>query len=155
MSAGAVVLVTYLAVVLGFGFWFARKSATTDEFMSAGRSLPGWAVGLSMFGSYISSISFLANPGKAYSSNWNAFVFSLAAPLAAWVAVRWFMPFFRSTGEVSAYEHLERRFGRWAHLGVFARLEGVLGHLSLSAERERLLRLACQRAASLKARAGR
>ena len=40
--------------------------------MAAGRSLPGWAVGLSMFGSYISSISFLANPGKAYAANWNA-----------------------------------------------------------------------------------
>jgi SSS family solute:Na+ symporter len=82
--------------------------------MAAGRSLPGWAIGLSMFGSYVSSISFLANPGKAYSSNWNPFVFSLATPIAAAIAVRWFVPFYRRMGHVSAYEHLERRFGPWA-----------------------------------------
>ncbi|MCC6493916.1 MAG: sodium:solute symporter, partial [Pirellulales bacterium] len=38
----------------------------------------------------------------------------LATPLAALIAVRWFVPFYRHTGEVSAYEHLEHRFGRWA-----------------------------------------
>ena len=82
--------------------------------MAGGRVLPGWAVGLSMFGSYVSSISFLANPGKSFAGNWNAFVFSLATPIAALVAMRWFVPFYRRSGEVSAYEHLERRFGTWA-----------------------------------------
>jgi SSS family solute:Na+ symporter len=82
--------------------------------MAAGRSLPGWAIGLSMFGSYISSISFLANPGMAYGGNWNRFVFSLATPIAAAIAVRWFVPFYRRQGEISAYEHLEYRFGQWA-----------------------------------------
>ena len=109
-----VVLVGYLAIVVGLGFWFARTSGQTDEFMAAGHSLPGWAIGLSMFGSYISSISFLANPGKAYEGNWNPFVFSLATPIAAAIAVRWFVPFYRRQGEISAYEHLEHRFGRWA-----------------------------------------
>src|SRR5687768_3838680 len=108
------VLLAYLTIVVGMGLWFARRSGNTDEFMAAGRSLPGWAIGLSMFGSYISSISFLANPGKAYADDWNAFVFSLATPIAAAAAIRWFVPFYRRTGEVSAYEHLERRFGGWA-----------------------------------------
>jgi SSS family solute:Na+ symporter len=67
-----------------------------------------------MFGSYISSISFLANPGSAYAGNWNSFAFSLATPIAAAVAVRWFVPFYRRQSEISAYEHLERRFGQWA-----------------------------------------
>ena len=74
-----------------------------------------WAVGLSIFGSYVSSISFLANPGKAYGpSNWNAALFAFIMPPAAWIAVRWFVPFYRHTGEVSAYTHLEHRFGAWA-----------------------------------------
>lgn len=113
-SANLIVLSTYLVAIVGAGLWFTGKSQSSDEYMAAGRSLPGWAVGLSMFGSYISSLSFLGNPGKAYASNWNAFVFSLATPLAALIAVRWFVPFYRHTGEVSAYEHLEHRFGRWA-----------------------------------------
>jgi SSS family solute:Na+ symporter len=104
----------YLGIVVAVGLWYARRRSDIDEFTAANRALPGWAVGLSMFGSYVSSISFLANPGKAYGSNWNAFVFSLATPIAAAIAVRWFVPFYRKTGEVSAYAHLERRFGPWA-----------------------------------------
>jgi SSS family solute:Na+ symporter len=112
--ADLTVLFAYLAAVLGVGFWFARRSSDTSEYTAAGRSLPGWAIGLSMFGSYISSISFLANPGKAYAGNWNAFVFSLATPIGALVAVHWFVPFYRRSGHVSAYEHFEERFGLWA-----------------------------------------
>jgi SSS family solute:Na+ symporter len=113
-DADIVVLVAYLGAVVGIGLWCGRRGASSEGFMAAGRSLPGWAVGLSMFGSYISSISFLANPGKAFESNWSPFVFTLAMPIAAAVAVRWFMPFYRRLGDVSAYEHLEHRFGSWA-----------------------------------------
>ena len=88
--------------------------------MAAGRSLPGWAVGLSIFGTYVSSISFLALPGKAYNANWNPFVFSLSLPLAAWVGVRFFVPYYRKAGDVSAYRALERRFGSWARLYAVA-----------------------------------
>jgi solute:Na+ symporter, SSS family len=108
--------------------------------MSAGRSLPGWAVGLSIFGSYVSSISFLANPGKAFGGDWNAFVFALPLPVAVWIAVKWFVPFYRNSGEVSAYTHLERRFGPWARnyavvcylLTQMARLGTILYLLALA-----------------------
>src|SRR2546423_9935187 len=100
--------------MLGMGLWSGRKSTETDAFMAAGRSLPAWAVGLSLFGTYVSSISFIALPGKAYDTNWNGFVFSLSLPLAAWIAGRWFVPFYRRRRQVSAYEHLEERFGPWA-----------------------------------------
>jgi SSS family solute:Na+ symporter len=113
-SIDLAVLIAYLLAVVGIGAWFAVRRGDSDDFMAASHSLPGWAVGLSMFGSYVSSISFLANPGKAYADNWNAFVFSLATPVAAAVAVQWFVPFYRQTGEISAYEHLEHRFGLWA-----------------------------------------
>src|SRR5262245_19442662 len=109
-----IVLVLYFAAMLGIGFLFVRKSGHTDEYMAAGRSLPGWAVGLSLFGAYVSSISFIALPGKAYKENWNGFVFSLSLPIAARISTRWFVPFYRRLGQVSAYEHLEKRFGAWA-----------------------------------------
>ena len=72
-----IVLIAYLVSVVGLGLWLGRKNPSTDEFMAAGRSLPGWAIGLSMFGSYISSLSFLANPGKSYATDWNAFAFTI------------------------------------------------------------------------------
>jgi SSS family solute:Na+ symporter len=88
----------------------------------------------------VSSISFLANPGKSYAGNWNAFVFALALPLTAWVAVKWFVPFYRKTGELSAYNHLETRFGPWARtyavvcylLTQVARLGTILYLLALA-----------------------
>lgn len=134
------VLAAYLIGVVGFGCWFAWRSGSSEQFMSAGRSIPGWAVGMSIFGSYISSISFIANPGKAYQDNWNAFVLALSMPLAAWISVKYFVPFYRRTGQVSAYEHFEARFGAWARtygvicflLTQLARLGTILYLLALA-----------------------
>ncbi len=113
-TADLAVLVIYIAGIFGLGCWLARRNRSTDEFMAAGRSLSGWVVGLSIFGTYMSSIGFLGNPGKSYSGNWNPWVFGLSLPLAAWVATRYFVPVYRGSKEVSAYYHLEKRFGPWA-----------------------------------------
>jgi len=113
-----VVLGVYFAVVLGVGIYFYRsgRSSTAAGFTKADGAMPGWVVGLSILATYLSSISFLALPGRALAGNWNAFVFSLSLPLAVWVAARWFVPYYRATGEVSAYSHLETRFGPWARV---------------------------------------
>ncbi len=108
------VMAAYLLSTVLLGLWVGRNSRTPEAFMAAGRKIPGWAVGLSIFGTYVSSISFLALPSKACAQNWNAFVFSLSIPLTTWIAVRYFVPFYRNAGGVSAYEHLEARFGPWA-----------------------------------------
>ena len=115
-----VVLVVYLAAVVVFGCWFVRRSRTTEGFMAAGRCLPGWAVGLSIFGTYLSSNTFIGVPGKAYAGDFNRFAFSLSLPIAALIAVRYFVPFYRRSGEISAYYHLEKRFGLWARTFAMA-----------------------------------
>jgi SSS family solute:Na+ symporter len=108
------ILVVYLAVLVGWGCGFVRTATSAEAYMSAGRSLPGWVVGLSMFGSFVSTLTFLGNPAKSWAGNWNTWVFALSLPFAAVVAARWFVPFFRQSGEISAYHHLEHRFGAWA-----------------------------------------
>jgi SSS family solute:Na+ symporter len=108
-----IVLVVYLGGIVGFGLWVGRRGGS-DAFMAANRGIPGWAVGLSIVGTYVSSITFLALPSKAFAGDWNAFVFTLTLPPAMWVAARYFVPFYRQAGSLSAYEHLERRFGPWA-----------------------------------------
>ena len=110
------VLLAYLVLVVGVGFWFARRSGSSEGFMKAGGRLPGWVIGLSLFGTYLSSNTFIGVPGKAYAGNWNALVFSLSIPIAVLIATRFFVKFYRDTGEISAYEHLERRFGVWARI---------------------------------------
>jgi len=110
------VLLGYFVGIMGLGLYFWRRNDSADQFTAGGRSLPGWLCGLSIFATYLSSISYLALPGKAFVDNWNAFVFSLALPLAAAIAVRFFLPLYRKSGEVSAYSLLEHRFGLWARI---------------------------------------
>jgi len=112
----SIVLFIYVLAVTGFGLLFYRRASSTEGFTVANRRLPGWVVGLSIFGTYLSSISFLALPGKAYSSNWSILAFALSLPIAAYVATRWFVPLYRSTRDISAYAYLERRFGLWARM---------------------------------------
>jgi SSS family solute:Na+ symporter len=111
-----IVVAIYFVATMGVGVYFWSRSRTVDAFTAANHSLPGWLTGLSILGTYVSSISFLALPGKAFAANWNPFVFSLSIPLATWIAVRWFLPFYREGGHVSAYVHLEERFGTWARV---------------------------------------
>lgn len=108
------VILLYLAGMIAVGVYFSRKTGSADQFTTASGRIPGWAIGISLYATFLSSNTFLGVPGKAFGSNWNSFVFSLSMPLAAWVATRFFVPFYRHTGEVSAYTHLEHRFGPWA-----------------------------------------
>jgi len=109
-----ILFIIFTGGIVLMGSSFFRKKATSDDFMSAGRSIPGWVVGMSIFSTYVSSISYLGYPGKSYAGDWNAFVFSLSIPIASWIAARWFVPFYRRQSSVSAYSFLERRFGSWA-----------------------------------------
>ena len=111
--------VIFLAFTLGvvvFGCSFFKKGSSADEFTSAGHSIPGWVVGMSIFATYVSSISYIGYPGKAFAADWNAFVFSLSIPIASYFAAKYFVPFYRHSGSVSAYTFLEEKFGAWARL---------------------------------------
>ena len=101
-------------IILGASFYFRNK--TSDQFTSGERRLPAWVVGMSIFATFVSSISFLALPGKAYMTNWNAFVFSLSIPFATFMTIKFFIPLYRGIGNISAYYYLEQRFGAWARI---------------------------------------
>ncbi len=108
------IIVIYLITMVGVGIYFSRKNRSSDQYTKASGAIPGWAIGLSLYATFLSSNTFLGVPGKSFGSNWNAFVFSISMPFAAIVAYRLFIPFYRSVQEVSAYSHLEKRFGLWA-----------------------------------------
>src|SRR3954467_5331050 len=110
------IIVIYLLSMVLVGFYFSRKNKNSEQFIKASGTIPGWAIGLSIYATFLSSNTFLGVPGKAFGSNWNAFVFSISMPLAAWIASKYFVPFYRGTGEISAYTHLEKRFGPWARM---------------------------------------
>jgi solute:Na+ symporter, SSS family len=108
------VFLAYMAGIVLFGSLFFFKNRDTDSYTAGSGRIPAWAVGMSIFATFVSSISFLGLPGKAFQSNWNAFVFSLSIPIASVLAVKFFVPLYRSEKSISAYAYLEKRFGPWA-----------------------------------------
>ena len=111
-----IIFIVFTLGVVVFGCSFFKKGSSADEFTSAGHSIPGWVVGMSIFATYVSSISYIGYPGKAFAADWNAFVFSLSIPIASYFAAKYFVPFYRHSGSVSAYTFLEEKFGAWARL---------------------------------------
>ncbi len=111
----AAVLV-YLAGMAAMGIHFARRNQNTEEYFVGSRSFPGWAVGLSMLGTSISSVTFLAFPAAAYVLDWRQLVSNLMLPFVAVLAILVFIPFFRRGRLTSAFEYLGDRYGPGARL---------------------------------------
>lgn len=114
-------IIIFLAYLLGitlFGSSFFWKNKSESAFTLGNRDIPNWVIAMSIFATFISSISFLALPGNAYLTNWNAFAFSLSLPVAIIIAVRYFVPLYRRINSPSAYTFLEQRFGPWARIYV-------------------------------------
>ncbi|MFA6589647.1 MAG: sodium:solute symporter, partial [Bacteroidales bacterium] len=94
-----IVFIAFLVGIVLFGssFYFRnKKKQSTGQFTVAGGNLPSWVVGMSIFATFVSSISFLGYPGEAFTNNWNPFVFSLSIPIATWLAAKLFVPLYRS-----------------------------------------------------------
>ncbi|RKX29281.1 MAG: sodium:solute symporter, partial [Verrucomicrobia bacterium] len=101
----------YFAGMGYLGYYFSKKNKDTEEYFVGGRSFKGWVLGLSMVGTSISSISFLAYPADAYRTAWIRMLPNFVMPIAAIAALLVFIPFFRSSKMTSAYQYLGRRYG--------------------------------------------
>lgn len=111
-----VVIVLYLMGMVGLGIWFSTRNRTTEDYFLGNRSFPGWAIGLSMLGTSISSVTFLAFPAAAFTLDWRQLVSNLTLPFVAVLAILVFIPFFRRGKTTSAFEYLGERFGPGARL---------------------------------------
>lgn len=106
------ILGVYLFLLLAVGFYCSRHENGVDDFFLAGRRIPWWAAGLSLFGTQLSAITFMAIPSKTYSSDWRYFIGNMSVIfIAAPVTCMFFIPFFRRLNVSTAYEYLEKRFG--------------------------------------------
>src|SRR5690625_7378514 len=79
---------SYLIGIIILGASFYDKDNTSDTFTTGDHKFPVLAVTLSIFATFVSSISYLAFMGNAYGSNWYVFVFSLSLPIAGFIVLR-------------------------------------------------------------------
>ncbi|MEQ9581939.1 MAG: sodium:solute symporter, partial [Arenibacter sp.] len=117
-SLDLIVFFIYIGGIALFGGSFFKKSRTSSSYTMGNNDIPGWVVTMSIFATFVSSISYLALPGNAYHSNWNALAFSLSLPIASLIAVKYFVPLYRKINSPSAYTYMEQRFGAWARIYV-------------------------------------
>ncbi|UCD30276.1 MAG: sodium:solute symporter [Planctomycetota bacterium] len=105
------IVAVYLGIVVLVAAWFARRQKSTEEYFVGGRTIPGWAAGLSLFGSAISTTTFLAYPGDGFGGNWINLLPGIMLPIAIVLVAFVILPFYRNIVKMTAYEYLEKRFG--------------------------------------------
>ncbi len=106
------VLGAYMATMLGMGCYFSKREKTTRDFFLAGGRIPWWAAGLSMVGTTLSAISFMAIPAVAFATDWVRILNSYSVIFVTPIVVYFILPFFKRLEVVTAYEYLEKRFNR-------------------------------------------
>src|SRR5690606_3661633 len=106
-----VIVVVYVFGMLSIGWYYNRKNKTKDDYMLGGRKMNPIAVGISLFATLLSTLSYLAYPGEMIKHGPGIFMSLLAFPLIYFVA-GWFMiPHIRKLNVTSAYEILEKKLG--------------------------------------------
>lgn len=123
------VLVVYFLILVGMGVYFSKREKSTDAFFLGGRKIPWWAVGISIFGTSLSAITYLSIPAMGYASNWVFFLANIGIVLVAPFVVIYYLPKFRSAPITTAYEYLELRFN------LPIRIYGSLCFMSFQAAR--------------------
>jgi hypothetical protein len=105
-----IVLVLYFGVLVFIGYYFSRRQKNSEDYFKGGQRIPWWAAGLSLFGTSLSAITFMAIPAKAYATNWSYMLFNSGILMVAPIIMFVFIPFFRKLNITTAYEYLEVRF---------------------------------------------
>ncbi|HEX8558205.1 MAG TPA: sodium:solute symporter [Pyrinomonadaceae bacterium] len=104
------VVVAYLAYIIWSGVKMSRHSDKAEGYFLANRSLPWWAVGLSVMATQLSAITLVGTTGQAYSDGMRFIQFYYGLPLAMVILCVTAVPFFYRARVFTAYEYLEKRF---------------------------------------------
>ena len=104
------VVAAYLVWVVSDGLRRTKNSREIEGYFLANRSLPWWAVGLSVMATQLSAITLVGTTGQGYSDGLRFIQFYFGLPLAMIVLCVTVVPFFHRARVFTAYEYLERRF---------------------------------------------
>ena len=101
----------YVAYVVVDGVRRARGTHEIQGYFLANRSLPWWAVGLSVMATQLSAVTMIGTTGQGATDGLRFVQFYFGLPLAMVILGVTLVPFLRGAGVYTAYEYLERRFG--------------------------------------------
>jgi len=104
------VLGASLVFIVAYGLWKSRRNATVNEYLLAGKTMPWYAMALSIMATQASAITFISTTGQAYIDGMRFVQFYFGLPLAMILLCVTAVPIFHRANVYTAYEYLETRF---------------------------------------------
>jgi solute:Na+ symporter, SSS family len=104
------IVALYLIWIVSSSLGLGRKDNELEGYFLANRSLPWWAVGLSVMATQLSAITLVGTTGQGYEAGLSFIQFYFGLPIAMVILSLTVVPFFRRANVYTAYEYLERRF---------------------------------------------
>jgi SSS family transporter len=110
------IILTYLALMLGIGWvvsWRARRRGHEGDeaYFLAGRSMPTWAVTLSILATTLSAATYIGVPQIGYSGDLSYLILNIGGVLAVLIVATLFLPSLYAAGTLTIYGLLGQRFG--------------------------------------------
>ncbi|HMD81195.1 MAG TPA: hypothetical protein VKE92_07795, partial [Anaerolineales bacterium] len=105
-----IVLIAFLIFVVIHGIWKGRGAKNIRTYMLADKTMPWYAVGLSIMATQASAITFLSTTGQAYADGMRFVQFYFGLPVAMVILAIVAVPIFHRLNVYTAYEYLEQRF---------------------------------------------
>lgn len=127
-----IVLGGYLGILVLMGIVISKNQHNVSDYFTAGGRVPWWAAGISVFGTQLSAITFMAIPAKAFATDWTLFILLMTIIMVSPIIIAVFLPFFRRLNLTTAYEYLEMRFNHTVRtLGSLIYVSLQLGRLGI------------------------
>jgi len=105
-----IVLFGWMAFLVSYGLWRGRGSTSVNQYLLAGKTMPWYAMGLSIMATQASAITFISTTGQAYVDGMRFVQFYFGLPVAMVLLSATAVPIFHRAKVYTAYEYLEQRF---------------------------------------------
>jgi SSS family solute:Na+ symporter len=105
------ILLAYIIGNLVLGLFLSKRVHTAEDYYLGQRTTPWWAIGVSVIATYIGALTFLGGPAWSYADGFSVIFIHINYPIAIFIVITLFLPFFYNSGCASIFDYLERRFG--------------------------------------------
>lgn len=109
-TADWIVLCASLAGIVLYGLYKGRGSNTVNSYLLAGKTMPWWAMALSIMATQASAVTFISTTSQSYLDGMRFVQFYFGLPVAMVILAATVVPIFHRTNVYTAYEYLEKRF---------------------------------------------
>jgi SSS family transporter len=104
------VLVVTLTSIVSYGLYKGRRSSTVSAYLLANKTMPWYAMALSIMATQASAVTFISTTGQSYVDGMRFVQFYFGMPVAMVILCATAVPIFHRAGVYTAYEYLEKRF---------------------------------------------